>query len=122
MNLRLLSSPNRLCLAAALWIVLACNFSFWRLFWQVHDFSARTLLFALSLLVALSGLNLLLLRLFSPGRLLRPALTLLLVLAAAAGWFMDTWGVALDSEMLRNALQTNPAEARDFIGWPLPVR
>jgi lipid A ethanolaminephosphotransferase len=25
----------------------------------------------------------------------------------------------MDSEMLRNALQTNPAEARDFIGWPL---
>jgi lipid A ethanolaminephosphotransferase len=119
MNLRLLSSPNRLCLAAALWIVLVCNFSFWRLFWQVQDSSARTLLFALSLLVALTGLNLLLLRLFSPGRLLRPVLTLLLVLAAAAGWFMDTWGVALDSEMLRNALQTNPAEARDFIGWPL---
>jgi lipid A ethanolaminephosphotransferase len=46
-------------------------------------------------------------------------LTALLLLAAAAGWFMDTWGVALDSEMLRNALQTNPAEARDFIGWPL---
>jgi lipid A ethanolaminephosphotransferase len=119
MNLRLLSSPNRLCLAVALWIVLACNVSFWHLFWQVQGFNARTALFAVSLLVALTGLNLLLLRLFSPGKLLRPVLTLLLVLAAAAGWFMDTWGVALDSEMLRNALQTNPAEARDFIGWPL---
>jgi lipid A ethanolaminephosphotransferase len=103
----------------ALWIVLVCNFSFWRLFWQVQGTSARALLFAASLCVALLGLNLLLLRLFSPGKLLRPVLSLMLLLAAAAAWFMDTWGVALDSEMLRNALQTNPAEARDFIGWPL---
>src|SRR5687768_15058764 len=97
-------TPNRLCLLVALWIVLVCNVSFWRLFWQVHGTAARDLLFAASLGVALTGLNLLLLRLLSPGRMLRPALSLLLVLAAAAAWFMDTWGVALDSEMLRNAL------------------
>jgi lipid A ethanolaminephosphotransferase len=119
MNLTLLSTPNRLCLAVALWIILVCNNSFWKLLFAVQGTSGRALLFAASLAVALLGLNLLLLRLLSPGRLLRPVLSVLVLLAAAAGWFMDTWGVALDSEMLRNALQTNPAEARDFVGWPL---
>lgn len=119
MKLPFLSTPNRLCLALALWIVLTCNASFWKLFYAVQGSSPRALLFAASLGLALVGLNLLLLRLASPGWLLRPVLSLLVLLAAAAGWFMDTWGVALDSEMLRNALQTDLAEARDFIGWPL---
>lgn len=119
MKLPFLSTPNRLCLAIALWIVLTCNAAFWKLLFEVQGSSLRALLFAASLGVALTGLNLLLLRLASPGWLLRPVLSALVVLAAAAGWFMDTWGVALDSEMLRNALQTDVAEARDFIGWPL---
>jgi len=80
---------------------------------------ARGWFFAASLLVALLGLNMALLRLLSPGRLLRVMLSALLVLAACASWVMDTYGVALDSDMLRNAFQTNAAEARDFLGWPL---
>ncbi len=119
MKLPFLSTPNRLCLFLAAWIVLTCNASFWQLLFSVQGSSPRALLFAASLGVALLGLNLLLLRLLSPGWLLRPMLSVLVLLAAAAGWFMDTWGVALDSEMLRNALQTDFAEARDFIGWPL---
>lgn len=119
MKVPFLSTPNRLCLAIALWIVLTCNAAFWKLLFEVQGSSVRALLFAASLALALTGLNLLLLRLASPGWLLRPVLSVLVVLAAAAGWFMDTWGVALDSEMLRNALQTDLAEARDFIGWPL---
>lgn len=59
------------------------------------------------------------LRLLSPGRTLRWMLGVLLVLAACASWVADTYGVAIDSEMLRNAVQTNPAEAADFLGWPL---
>jgi len=75
--------------------------------------------FVVSLFIALLGLNMALLRLLSPGRLLRTMLSVLLVLAACASWVMDTYGVALDSDMLRNAFQTNAAEARDFLGWPL---
>ena len=84
--------------------------------------NGRTLLFAASLFVALTGLHLLLLRLLSPGRSLRVSLSVLLLLAAAAGWFMDTYGVALDKEMLRNTFQTNFTEARDFISWSLAWR
>lgn len=111
-------SPTLLCLIAAVWIVFTANTSFWKLFFQVHA-GGGAWLFAASLFFALVGFNLLLLRLLTPGRALRVVLSLLLVLAAAAGWFMDTYGVAIDSDMLRNALQTNPAEARDFLGWPL---
>lgn len=111
-----IATPNRLCLLAAAWMVLTCNSAFWALF---HRVQGADWLFALSLAMAVTGLTLLLLRLLTPGLLLKPMLTLLLLLAAAAGWFMDTYGVALDSEMLRNVFETNLAEARDFLGWPL---
>jgi lipid A ethanolaminephosphotransferase len=115
-------TPNRLCALVALWIVLLANGAFWRLLFQVEGSGPQTWPFAISLLLALLGFNLLLLRLLSPGRLLRPMLSLLLLVAVAAGWFMDTYGVALDSTMLRNVYETNPAEARDFLGWPLMWR
>lgn len=116
MRLPSLATPNRLCLLAAAWMVLTCNGAFWSLF---HRVQGADWPFALSLAVALTGLTLLLARLLTPGRALKPMLSLLLLLAAGAGWFMDTYGVALDSGMLRNVFQTNPAEARDFLGWPL---
>ncbi|MET0279669.1 MAG: phosphoethanolamine--lipid A transferase [Steroidobacteraceae bacterium] len=112
-------TPNRLCALAAIWIVLVANGAFWKLLFQVQGTGIASWPFAVSLFIALTGLNLLMLRLLSPGRALRPMLSLLLLLAVAAGWFMDTYGVALDSQMLRNVYETNPAEARDFLGWPL---
>lgn len=110
-------SPNLLCALLAAWIVLTGHQSFWRLFFDVQGTGAAAWPFALSLAAALFGLNLLLLRALSPGFLRRVVLTVLLVVAAGAGWFMDTYGVALDSDMIRNALQTNPTEARDVLGW-----
>jgi lipid A ethanolaminephosphotransferase len=112
-------TANRLCLAVALWIVLAANLSFWKRFATIQGGEQRAWLFAASLFFALLGLNLLLARLLSPGRLLKWSLTALLVLAAVASWFMDTYGIAIDSGMILNTIQTNPAEARDFIGWSL---
>jgi lipid A ethanolaminephosphotransferase len=115
-------TANRLCLLAAAWMVLLANGAFWRRLFELQGSGGRTLLFAAALFIAMTGLHMLLLRLLSPGRSLRVSLTLLLLLAAAAGWFMDTYGVALDKEMLRNTFQTNFTEARDFIGWPLAWR
>jgi len=115
-------TANRLCLLVAAWVTLLANGAFWRLLFQVQGGSGRTWLFAASLYIGATGLTLLLMRLLSPGRLLRTGLTVVVLLAAAAGWFMDTYGVALDKEMLRNTFQTNFTEARDFISWSLAWR
>jgi len=112
-------TANRLCLLVAAWIVATANGTFWRLLFRLQPMNGHGWLFVVSLALAMLGLNLFLLRLLSPGRAIRVCLSILVVLAAATGWFMDTYGVAIDSDMLRNVLQTNPAEARDFLGWPL---
>ncbi len=115
-------TANRLCLLVAAWIVLTANGALWKLAFAVQPASVRGWLFAASLALALLGLNLLLARGLSPGRSIRWVLSLLLVVAAAASWFMDSYGVAIDSGMLRNVAQTNLAEARDFLGLPLAWR
>jgi lipid A ethanolaminephosphotransferase len=112
-------TANRLCLLIAAWIVATANTTFWHLLFKMQPMTGRGWLFTGSLALAMLGLNLFLLRLLSPGRVIRVTLSILVVLAAATGWFMDTYGVAIDSDMLRNVFQTNLAEARDFIGWPL---
>jgi lipid A ethanolaminephosphotransferase len=112
-------TANRLCLLVALWIVLTGNLSFWRQFQALQGAEQNAWVFTASLFLALLGLNLFLARLLAPGRLLKWTLTVLLLLSAVASWFMDTYGVAIDSGMIRNTIETNPAEARDFLGWSL---
>jgi lipid A ethanolaminephosphotransferase len=112
-------TASRLCLLVAAWIVLTANHAFWRLFVGVNGTNARALLFAAGVAVSLLALNVAILRLLSPGRSLRLMLSVLVVLAVVTSWFMDTYGVAIDREMLRNVVQTNVHEASDFIGWPL---
>jgi lipid A ethanolaminephosphotransferase len=112
-------TSNQLCLLASLWLVATANQSFWSLFLRNEGANGSAWLFAASLVVALVGLHFLLLRLLSPGRSVRWIVSLLLAVGAAAGWFMDTFGVAIDTGMLLNVAQTDVAEARDFIGWPL---
>jgi len=112
-------TANRLCLVVAAWMVATANHTFWQHLFKTQPVSAKGWLFAASLALAMTGATMFLLRLLSPGRALRVMLTLLLVIAAGASWFIDTYGVAIDSDMLRNVVQTNPAEARDFLDWPL---
>lgn len=45
----------------------------------------------------------------------KPLLLVLLPATAAASYFMQTYGIVIDKHMIRNAVETNSAEARDLI-------
>lgn len=75
--------------------------------------------FVLALLVMLAALHFLLLALVTGRRWLKPLLTLLLLATALATHYMRELGIYLDPTMLRNVLRTNPAEARELLGWNL---
>lgn len=53
--------------------------------------------------------------------LLKPALTLLILAAAGTTYFMTQYGVLMDVGMLRNVMQTNPAEVADLLSPKLAV-
>lgn len=51
--------------------------------------------------------------------LVRLAVLVLLTLSAAASYFMNEFGIVIDTEMLRNVFETDVREAGDLITWKL---
>ncbi|NYG33025.1 phosphoethanolamine--lipid A transferase [Sphaerotilus montanus] len=113
-----LSERNRetVLLAVALWWALTCHRPLLGAALAGRDpLAPGTWGFAVVVLLAATALNTVLLMLLTPGRLLRPVVTLLLVIAAGARYFMEEFGAYLDPSMLRNALRTDLAEARELL-------
>jgi len=52
---------------------------------------------------------------FSAKYVLKPVLILLVLASVSAAWFMDRFGVIIDGEMIRNAMETNQAEAGHLV-------
>lgn len=93
-----------------IWLALY-NVHFWELsaaaMWHP---SAGSLLFMVSLFV-LAWVVLALLLLLSPTRaVMRAAASVMFVIAAFAAYFMSAYGAIMNQEMMRNVLQTDPAE------------
>lgn len=51
----------------------------------------------------------------------KPLLTVLLLCAASVAYFMNQYGVMIDTEMLRNAMETNASEVGDLLTLKLGV-
>jgi len=73
----------------------------------------------LSLMLLLFLLNLLLLTLFSFGRWQKALFLLLSLIGASSLYFNQSFGVLIDKDMLQNALETDPAEARGLMSLAL---
>lgn len=66
----------------------------------------------LNLMAILFLLNLLLLVLFSFRRLQKPMVLTFFAIGALSYYFIDSFGIVIDKEMLQNAFETDPAEAK----------
>ena len=107
-------------LLICIWLVLTGNGAFWRAFVQGRDgASASTLWLLLATGMTLVALHFVFIAPLANRWTLRPLLTAVIVAAAAAGYFIDQFGVYLDSSMLRNALRTDVLEARELMSWAM---
>ena len=95
-----------------IYLIAFANFTFWA---KVHAYLAANPLAIIGLYVGLSAVFIALISFFSVKYLFKPFLAFLIFVAAAASWFMDQFGVIVDSDMVRNAFQTTPAEAGNLI-------
>jgi len=102
------------------WIVATGNGAFWQALLEGRALAeARTLGWILAWGVALTAGHMLLVLPWAWGRLTKPLLALLIVIAAGAGYFIDRFGIYLDSTMLRNVLRTDVKEARELFAWAM---
>jgi lipid A ethanolaminephosphotransferase len=95
-----------------LYLLFCLNSSFWA---KVHTYLGSMPGAVAALYVAMSALFIAALTIFSAKYVIKPFLILLIAVAATASWFTDRFGVIVDSDMVRNAFQTTPAEAGNLI-------
>ncbi|MBU0806393.1 MAG: phosphoethanolamine--lipid A transferase, partial [Gammaproteobacteria bacterium] len=104
----------------ALWLMLTMNLPFWRSVWQgVGGMSNDSPLFLLSLPLFVWIWLYVLLSLLAWGRLTKPVLGGLVLVSAGASYFMNSYGIVIDYNMLTNMLQTDVAEASELFNGRL---
>jgi lipid A ethanolaminephosphotransferase len=117
---RVAISRNVLTMLVALWLMLSMNLPFWRTVWLgVGGMSNDSPLFLISLPLFVWIWLYVLLSLLAWGRLAKPVLSLLVLVSAAASYFMNSYGIVIDSNMLTNMLQTDVAEATELFNGRL---
>ena len=115
-------SETGLILLAAIFLTAVDNVSFFRHLTAVYPPTAANAGFLVSMAIGLSTCHVLLFSTVCWRWTRKPVLVTLLLVSAAAGYFMDHYDVIFDTSMLANILQTNPAEAGDLLSAGLLER
>lgn len=107
-------------LAAASFLVLIYNISFWK------GFVSATGGFRLANLLVYLGVALLLVLIFSGvlalvnyRRLFKPVVIVLLLLSSLTAYFMSQYGIVVDASMVQNVVETDVREAGELFSWKL---
>ena len=111
-----------LVLLVAAFLMLAGNGPFWRATLAGRPWGEpATWGFAAALFTAFTAFYLAAGTAVAGRHTVKPLLTALLMLSAAAGYYMDRYAIYFDAAMLRNVLATNYKEASELIGWDLEI-
>ena len=108
-------STNQVLLAAALFLTAFANQAFFRNLATTFVDTPWGLLHVLSLALVLLCATTLLLALLAFRPLLKPTLVILFMVSAASAYFMDTYNVIIDHDMLANVMATDAAETGDLL-------
>lgn len=109
-------SVETLALCAALFFSIFVNATFWRQTFATGDLHGATgWLSGASLFVLVTALQSFLLLALLSRRTARPVLTVLLLVSAAAAYYMGRYTIYLDADMVRNVLHTDARESSELL-------
>lgn len=112
---KLLTPAHRLILIVTLFLMITGNKTFFSLLLKSYPFTTDNIFFLISITAFFTFATALLLNLICYGRFTSWVLALITLLASLAAYFMDSYGVVIDSNMLDNAAQTNIKEAKELL-------
>jgi lipid A ethanolaminephosphotransferase len=113
---------TQLVIATAVFLALFDNQAFFQAAFKVADQSSFTGIgFKCALVVALIALFTALLSVFANKVLFKPLVMVILVTAAVISFFMDTYGVIVDTSMIQNLFETDVSEVLELISVKLLV-
>lgn len=116
-----LQSPHKMTLLVSVFLMLFANHALFSHILQIYPLSAREWPFLISIALFFTALTTLFLLWVTYGRATRWVLALILILASQAAYYMDTYGVIVDTVMLDNILQTNPQEFAGLLTFKLLI-
>jgi lipid A ethanolaminephosphotransferase len=108
-------SSNQLVIMAAVFLTAFANVAFFRNIADSFSGQPHALLHIVAVGLVLFCALVLFLLLFSGRLVIKPALILLLLVSAVSAYFMDSYNIVIDREMLVNAAATNSAESGDLL-------
>lgn len=115
-------SIELLIVAYAVLFSLPFNLPFWSaVLGKLGGWSGTTVRLMLSFLVVFTALHIILLVLVSARRVFKPVLTVLLLTTAAATYFMNQYGIVIDTEMISNVYATDTREVTDLLTGKLAL-
>lgn len=100
-----------LAVVAALYLVAVANHTFFARAFYYFDNVPAFAAFALGIICLFAACTITV----SAKYVMKPFLTVLIVSAATASWFMDRFGTVIDVDMIRNAAQTTPSESAHLV-------
>jgi len=104
----------KLILFIVLFIVFFDNYTFYTNVLQVYPINTDNTGFLLSLLVLLIAINILLFTIVSSKYTTKVILIIVLMISSLTNYFMNTYHIIVDDDMIRNVLQTNINESMDL--------
>ena len=119
-HLRTPRSPALIVVLASVWLAVAGNLALWQTLSRLPDVAGfRGLAFGAAFALIIAGAVTAVLALFAWRWTLKPVISLLLLLAAFATYYMLMYGIVVDTPMVINVFQTDVREARDQLSWQL---
>lgn len=95
------------------------NISFWRfVFRTVEIDSFEAVIFIISVPIVMFVLLYIIFNLIVVPYIAKPALIFFLIGSSIANYLMSSYGIFIDSDMIRNAFETNTREALDLVTFP----
>ncbi|RXJ97948.1 phosphoethanolamine transferase [Arcobacter sp. CECT 8986] len=112
-------SQYRLITYVSLLFATFYNFSFFKNFFLAYSFHGINIVYFFSVFFTLFLFISFVLSLLSSRYYVKPFLIILLIVSSFTAYFMDTYNIVIDREMIRNVLETNFNESLDLFSFQL---
>lgn len=118
----ILTPLNRTIVLVSLFIMLTGNLSLLKRLLEIYPFGFGNLPFLLSLTIFFTLATTLFMLMISYGRATRWILAFFLIVSSQAAYYMDQYGIVIDTVMIDNIVQTNLHEAAGLLNMNLLIR
>lgn len=110
---------SRLIITSSVILVLFYNFAFFSNVTKIYPVSAGNIPFLISLAIGLTSLSVFLFSLVSSRHTTKPVLILVFLISSLTSYFMDSYNVVIDTNMIQNTVQTDIEESMDLLSLRL---